>query len=134
MESSRVFGCFSSLAALAMACLANPCQKPDMMNGWLAIIKPVGAYVASLAVSALLAWHGCAELYRWYATGELLTRFDSGTRWAHWQLITYESHPFNFVITFAADALIAAIALAACVAHCLIIRKWWMNKPKAAAE
>ena len=104
------------------------------MMGWLRIFKPAGAYVASGAVSACLAWHGCAELYRWYTTGELLTRFDSGTRWAHWQLITFDSYPFNFVVTFAADASIAALGLAACVAHALIIRKWWNNKLKATAE
>ncbi len=74
--------------------------------------------------------HRCAELYRWYTTGELLTRFDSGTRWAHWQLVTFDSHPFNFIVAFAIDASIAALGLAACVMHYLIIRKWWNNKPK----
>lgn len=104
------------------------------MMGWLRILKPVGAYVASVAITAFVAWHGCAELYRWYTTGALLTRFDSGTRWAHWQLITFDNYPFNFVISFAADALIAAFGLAACVAHCLIVWKWWDNKLKVVGE
>jgi hypothetical protein len=104
------------------------------MMGWLRLLKGVGAYVASAAVIVFVTWHGCSELYRWYTTGELLTRSDSGTRWAHWQLITFESHPFNFVTTFAADALIAAIGLAACAAHCLIIRRWWNNKVKPTTE
>ncbi len=116
----------------ALLNVIKPCQNRDIMMGWLRFLKPVGAYVASVAVSVFVAWHGFAELYRWYTTGQLLTRFDSGTRWAHWQLITFESHPFNFVMTFGIDAVIAAIGLAACVAHCLIIRRWWMNKPKPA--
>lgn len=100
------------------------------MTEWLRLLKPVGAYVAGVAASVWVTWHGCAELYRWYTTGELLTRFDSGTRWAHWQLITFDSHPFNFIIAFAIDASIAAVGLAACAMHYLIIRRWWMNKPK----
>jgi len=102
------------------------------MMGWLRFLKPVSTYVASVAVAVFVAWHGCGELYRWYTTGELLTRLDSGTRWAHWQLITFDSHPFNFIIAFAIDASIAAIGLAACVLQYLIIRKWWNDKPRPA--
>jgi len=42
-----------------------------------------------------------------------------------WQLITYESHPFNFVSLFAIYVLVAAVGLAACVGQYLRIRKWY---------
>jgi hypothetical protein len=111
---------------------AKSCE--NVMKDRLRILKPVGAYVAGLAITVLVAWHGCSEIYRWYTTGALLTRFDSGTRWAHWQLITFDTYPFNFIMTFAANALIAALGLAACIAHYLIIRRWWDNKLKATGE
>jgi hypothetical protein len=104
------------------------------MMGWLKIIKTIGSYIASVAVSVFLAWHGFSELYRWYTTGELLASFGGRGSPTTWQLITYESHPFNFVGLFAGDVVIAALGLAACVGQCLIIRKWWGNKPKPTTE
>jgi hypothetical protein len=47
-----------------------------------------------------------------------------------WQLITYESHPFNFVSLFAIYVMVAAVGLAACAGLYLRIRKWRGNKPK----
>jgi hypothetical protein len=103
------------------------------MMGWLTIIKTIGSYIASVAASVFMAWLGFSQLYRWYTTGELLASFrglDNRTKW----LITYESHPFNFVSLFAIYVMVAALGLAACVGLCLIIRKWWRNKPKPTTE
>jgi hypothetical protein len=99
------------------------------MMGWLTIIKTIGRYIASVAASLFMAWLGFSQMYRWYTTGEMLTSVR-GDHFTKWQLITYESHPFNFVSLFAIYVMVAAIGLAACVGQCLIIRKWWRNKPK----
>jgi hypothetical protein len=101
------------------------------MAGWLTIIKAIGGFIATVAVSVFLAWHGLSELYRWYTTGELLANLRGGRgEPSNWQLITYESDPHNFVGEFFGVVVIAALGLALCVGQCLIIRKWWRNKPK----
>jgi hypothetical protein len=51
-----------------------------------------------------------------------------------WQLITYESHPFNFVSLFAIYVGVAVVGLAACVGLYLRSREWWDNKPKPTTE
>jgi hypothetical protein len=101
------------------------------MMGWLTIIKTIGSYIAGLGACVFMAWLGFSQLYRWYTTGELLTYYGGKTTPTTWQLITYESHPFNFVSDFAIYVMVAAIGLAACVGQFLIIRKWWRNKPKS---
>jgi hypothetical protein len=104
------------------------------MAGWLTIIKTIGRYIATVAVSVFLAWHGLSELYRWYTTGELLANLRSRGGPSNWQLITYESDSYNFVGGFFGVVVIAALGLAACVGQCLIIRRWWQNKPKSTPE
>jgi hypothetical protein len=94
------------------------------MMGWLTIIKTIGSYIACVVASVFMAWHGFSELYRWYTTGELLASYGGKTSPTNWQLITYESHPFNFVGLFAIDVMVAAVGLAACVGLYLRIRKW----------
>jgi hypothetical protein len=108
--------------------------KPRVMAGWLTIIKSIAGYVTGWGVSVFIAWHGLSQLWRWYTTGELLATFrgmDNGTKW---QLITYESHPLNFVSLLAISVLTAAVGLALCAGQYLIIRKWWRNKPKSTHE
>jgi hypothetical protein len=100
------------------------------MAGWLIIIKSIGSYVACWGASVFIAWLGFSRLYRWYMTGELLTY--SGRRGT--SIITYESHPFNFVSFSAIYVMMAALGLALCVGQCWIIRKWWRNKPKPTPE
>jgi hypothetical protein len=107
------------------------------MMGWLTIIKTIGSYIGGWGVSVSIAWLGFSQLYRWYTTGELLTY--SGGRGTGglpitWYLITYESHPFDFVSFFATYVIIAAFGLAACVGRYLIIRKGWRNEPKPTPE
>jgi hypothetical protein len=104
------------------------------MMGWLTIIKMIGSYIAGLGASVFMAWLGISRLCRWYTTGEMLTSFRGMDNLTKWQLITYESHPFNFVSLFAIYVLVAAAGLAACVGQYLRIRKWWGNKPKPTTE
>ena len=61
----------------------------------MAVTSPVGG------ASVFVAWLGFFQLYRWYTTGELLASFSGMDNLTKWQLITYESHPFNFVSLFA---------------------------------
>jgi hypothetical protein len=117
-----------------VAQFAKSWQKPRVMAGWLTIIKTIGSYIAGLGASVFVAWLGFSQLYRWYTTGELLASFRGMDKLTKWQLITYESHPFNFVSLFAIYVMVAAVGLAACVMQYLIIRKWWRNKPKSTPE
>jgi hypothetical protein len=109
-------------------------QNPRVMAGWLTIIKSIGAYVAGWGISVFIAWLGLSQLWRWYTTGELLASFRGGDHLSRWQLITYESHPFNFISLLAINVLTAAVGLALCAGQYLIIRKWWRNKPKSTHE
>jgi hypothetical protein len=111
--------------------LAKSWQKPLVMAGWLTIIKSLGSYVAGLGASAFLAWFGLSQLCRWYTTGELLASFRGTGGLSEWQLITYESHPFNFVSLFAIYVMVAALGLTFCAMQYLTFRKWWRNKPKS---
>ena len=102
--------------------------------GWLTIIGTIGRYIAGWGICLFIAWLGFSQLYRWCTTGELLASFRGMDNLTKWQLITYESHPFNFVSLLAVYVLVAAVGLVACIGQCLIIRKWWRNKPKPTSE
>jgi hypothetical protein len=117
-----------------LAQFAKACQKPDVMMGWLTIIRTIGGYIAAVAASVFMAWLGLSQLYRWYTTGELLASFRGMDNLTKWQLITYETHPFNFVSLFAVYVVVAAVGLAACAGLYLRIRAWWGNKPKPTTE
>jgi hypothetical protein len=104
------------------------------MMGWLTIIKTIGRYIAGWGASVFVAWLGFSQLYRWYTTGELLASFSGMDNLTKWQLITYESHPFNFVSLFAIYVGAAVVGLAACVGLYLRSREWWDNKPKPTTE
>jgi hypothetical protein len=109
-----------------------PMHNRNVLMGWLTIIKAIGGFIAMVAVSVFLAWRGLSELYRWYTTGELLANLRSGRGYPNnWQLITYESHPRNFVDEFFGVVMIAAFGLALCVLVCLRIRKWWSGPASA---
>jgi hypothetical protein len=104
------------------------------MGGWLTIIKSIGAYVAGWGVSVFFAWLGFSQMYRWYTTGGLLTHFRGRDNITKWQIVTYESDPFGFVSLCAIYGMMAPLGLALCVGQCLIIRRWWRNKPKPTPE
>lgn len=82
-----------------------------------------------LGVSLFMAWLGLSQLWRWYTTGELLASFRGMDHIIRWQLITYESHPFNFVSLFAIYGTLAVAGMTICAMQCLIVRRWWRNKP-----
>lgn len=104
------------------------------MAGWLTVIRSIGGYAAGWAVIVLTAWLGLSELWRCVTTGELLVSFRGGDRLTRWQLITYDSHPFEFVTHLSISLLMAVVGLAFCAGQCLAIRKWWRIDPKSANE
>jgi hypothetical protein len=105
------------------------------MAGWLTIIKSISRYVAGWGASVFIAWLGLSQLCRWYTTGGLLVSFGKGTdNLRNWLVITFESHPLNFVSHFAIYVMMAALGLALCTMQLLVIRRWWLNKPKSSHE
>jgi hypothetical protein len=118
---------------LAVAYFARSCQKPERYDGMADNYKNDWPFIGGVAFIVFMAWLGLSELYRCYTTGELLARSGRGST-TRWQLITYESDPFNFVGLFAIDVVLAALGLTLCVMMCLRIREWWGNKPKPATE
>ena len=104
------------------------------MTGWLTIIKTIGSYFAGVAVSVFMAWLGLSQLYRWYTTGALLASFRGRDHLTKWELVTFESDPFNFVGLFAVYVMVAALGLWLCLGQCWIVRKWWRNKPKSTPD
>jgi hypothetical protein len=105
------------------------------MTGWLAIIKSIGGFIAGWGACVLVAWIGLSELYSWYATGGLLISFGRGVdNVRHSQIITYETHPLSLVAHLALYVMMAALGLALCAGQLLVIRRWWLNKPKPGRE
>ena len=109
--------------------------KSGIMTGWLTIIKSIGGFVARWGACVLVAWIGLAQLCNWYTTGGLLVSFGRGVdNLRHWQIITYETHPISLVANLALYVMMAALGLALCAGQLLVIRRWWLNKPKPTRE
>src|SRR5262245_39380676 len=105
--------------------------KLQVMTGWLTIAKSIGGFVAGWGASVFVAWLGLSQLWSWYATGGLLVPFGRGVdNLRHWQIITYETHPIGLVAHLALYMAMAALGLALCAGQFLVIRRWWINKPK----
>lgn len=100
------------------------------MKAWLTFARTICGYIVGVGLIVFCAWHGLAELWRWYSTGELLASFGSKGGPTVRRLITYESDPLNFVGLFGAYILVAAFGLAGCAMVCVKIRRWWHNKPE----
>jgi hypothetical protein len=101
------------------------------MTSWPRILKSIGGFVAGWGASVFVAWLGLSQLCNWYATGGLLVSFGRGVdNLRHWQIITYETHPTGLVAHLALYVMMAALGLALCGGQLLVIRRWWLNKPR----
>lgn len=107
--------------------------KTARMVGWLTILRSIGSYVAGWGASLFMAWLGLSQLCRWYTTGGLLASFRGTDNVTKWQVITYESHPINFVSLLTLYTMVAAVGLACCTGQYLMIRRWW-RRPKSSNE
>jgi len=99
------------------------------MAGWLTIMKSIGAYITGWGASLFMAWIGLSELWRWCTTGALLGLFRGTDHVRRWQLVTYESDPFNFVSLLTVYGMVAVTGVTICAMQCLMIRRWWLKRP-----
>jgi hypothetical protein len=100
------------------------------MQAWWQFAKTIYGYMAPVAAMVLFAWVGLSELYRWYATGQILAGVRARSGPATWRLIDYENDPWNFVAVFAIHVMLTAIGLLCGLGIWLRVRRWWHNKPK----
>jgi hypothetical protein len=96
-----------------------------VMTGWLAIIRSIGGFFAGWGASLFMAWLGLSQLWRWSTTGELVASFRGMDNVTRWKLVTYESHPLDFVSAFVVYAIVATAGVSYCVMPYLAIRGWW---------
>lgn len=106
-----------------------------MNDRGMTITKLIGGFVTGWGASIFVAWLGLSQLWSWHATGGLLVSLGRGVdNLRHEQIITYETHPTSVVAHLVLYMTMAALGLALCAGQLLVIRRWWINKPKLGRE